>query len=297
MKKTTLPRLLATMAALAVITITATSCNKENDNIRPIDPTDTIVPAEPNLFIYGEDTLTITAVTRDYDSDYGIHTTTLHLSDGNTFNIQSMIYPEGEFNFLRLNEFYTTPDSVAGALKIGQANYYLHLGTLSVHYIFNQAVINIQGLTEINQPVSAHYSGIVTDESTPMGEGSFALGSSNFNINMVYGIVRSSVLGHYTITSTDLNTRLTLHTAQSLMNGKQYQITQDTDLIADGNHLGLDITYNNNGQLATATATSGTLDFIINRNGTVTITANGTTPHDNFTLTYIGDFLTLVFAN
>lgn len=298
MKKVSFLKMFTILATCAFVALMAAGCEK--DNINPVEPdnndTTPDIPAEPNSFIYGEDTLTIDFVTRKFDDYYGMHTTTIQFTNGCQFNINSMIIPDGDFNFININEFYTTPDSVSGAYHEGNRDNYMLLGTYSAHYVFNTVVIDIQGRTYDGKTVSAHYSGNVTDISNVMGAGSFTFGGHSYRMDLCYGTFRNNT-GSFTFTSTSMEFILSIRTADNFLSGKVYTISTNEDEIAAGTALAITFTVKGDNGPVTATATSGDFNYLINRDGTVTINYAGTSDKGDFSGAYNGDIVSITFFN
>lgn len=287
-------RALATVAALALLTLAATGCNK--DNIKPDTPGTPEEPAEPDYFVYGEDTLAITGVTRFYDADNGYHKTTIELEQGFKFVVESMKVPEGDFNFLRVMQYYTTPDSVYGYLKLTSYDNYIHFGTFSANYVFDRAVIDIEAEAEGYKRVAAHYAGKVQDITTPMGAGNFEFGGTYRNLNMAYG-VKSHGMFQFHLTSTEMQFRADVLSLKDLVNRSTVTISDSEQAINDGSAIGLTLDYMApDGSNTKTRATSGSLYYVVNPNSTVSITASGETPEGPFTLSYNGDFTTVHLA-
>lgn len=290
-------------AALAFVFVALMTVSCGKDDVAPVVPDNndtTDVPTEPNYLIIGEDTVNVTGVTRTYNADYGMHTTVVELDNGCNFTIDCMIIPDGDFKFLRLNEFYSNPDSVLGAYVVGNTNNYLSQGDYSAHYAFDNVVMNFEGWTENRLYVKAHYCGKVTDKSTPMGNGTFKFAGNNYRTSLVYGIKRANENLHtVTLTSNNMDFAITVKSKENFLSNKNYTISSNQNDIDDGNGLGLTIVARDeNGAAINATAVSGNFIYSVNYNSTVTININGTTENGgNFTLLYEGDFTLIQFLN
>lgn len=286
----------AALMACAFIALTAVGCKK--DQVEPIIPDthDTTPEQEPNFFIYGDDTLTIDQVTRKFDNNYGMHTTTIELTNGDQFNISSIKIPDGDFLFTNLNQFYTSPDSVLGAYHQRNQDNYLWQGTFSAHYLFNTVVLDIQGITYDQKVVSVHYNGPVTDISNQMGTGTLDFGGRTYRMNLYYCLNRNNFC-NITFTNTAMDFAIKVQSRNDFLNGKVYTISDNETDIANGNAIGMTITAKTDNGPVTATATSGALSYIINNNGTVTINYNGSTSQGQFSGNYSGEVVSIVLFN